>query len=173
MADESNIGEGINPEVSQDTESVDTQSSTKPGDPLEGNEELQKALYSLYLKCVSEDRYPRLVEVKDVKQAELYWGGHQYTWWSSQDKSWQLPNQAQAVNYGDLNLDDMPRFEFVTNIYQARGLMVIGAVAGAPPRVRFFPVDADSAEDLETADGRTKLARLIHRWNPVQPMLQE
>jgi hypothetical protein len=42
MADESNIGEGINPEVSQDTESVDTQSSTKPGDPLEGNEELKR-----------------------------------------------------------------------------------------------------------------------------------
>jgi len=173
MAEEVNIGEGVHPETSQDTESVDTQSQTKPGDPLEGNEELQKTLYSLYIKCVSEDRYPRLVEVKDVKQAEFYWGGRQYVWWSTQDKSWQLPNQAQAVNYGDLNLDDMPRFEFVTNIYQARGLMVIGAVAGAPPRVRFFPADADNAADLETADGRTKLARLIQRWNPVQKMLQE
>jgi hypothetical protein len=158
---------------SQDTESTDTQSLTKPGDPLEGQEELQKVLYSLYLKCVSEDRYPRLVEVKDVKQAEFYWGGRQYVWWSSQDKTWQLPSQAQAVNYGDLNLDDMPRFEFVTNIYQARGLMVIGAVAGAPPRVRFFPADADNPADLETADGRTKLARLIQRWNPPQKMLQD
>src|SRR5258707_106606 len=140
--------------VSQDTETVDTATATKPGDPLENEVEMQKQLYSLYLKCVSEDRYPRLVEVKDVKQAEFYWGGRQYVWWSSNDKTWQLPSQAQAVNYSDLNLDDMPRFEFVTNIYQSRGLMVIGAVAGAPPRVRFFPADADNAADLEPADGR-------------------
>src|SRR6202142_617406 len=151
----------------------DTSAVTKPGDPLEGQGDLQHCLYDLYLKCVGEDRYPRLIEVKDVQQAEFYWGGRQYVWWSSQDKTWQLPSQAQAVNYGDLNLDDMPKFEFVTNIYQARGLMVIGAVAGAPPRIRFFPLDADNAADLETADGRTKLACLIQRWNPVQKMLQE
>jgi len=156
----------------QDTASTDT-SRTKPGDPLEGQEDVQKELYQLYIKCVGEDRFPRLVEVKDVKQAEFYWGGRQYIWWSSQDKTWQLPSQAQAVNYGDLNLDDMPRFEFVTNIYQARGLMVIGAVAGAPPRIRFFPDDPDDSDDLETADGRTKLSKLIERWNPVQKMLQE
>ncbi len=142
------------------------------GDPLEGDEESQNALLSLYEKCKSEDRYPRLVEVKDVKQAEYYWGGRQYIWWSSQDQRWNLPTQ-QAANYGDLNIDDMPRFEFVTNIYQARGLMMIGAVAGAPPRVRFFPNDADDENDLETAEGRTKLAKLIQRWNPPQKSLQE
>jgi hypothetical protein len=142
-------------------------------DPLHDNPDLQKELYDLYLKNCGEDRYARLVEVKDVKQAEFYWGGRQYVWWSSQDKSWQLPSQAQAVNYGDLNLDDMPRFEFVTNIYQSRGLMVIGAVASSPPRIRFFPTDADEEEDLETADGRTKLAKIIQRWNPVQKQLQD
>lgn len=175
MATDNNLDTGadLGGANTQDTESVDTSTLTKPGDPLEGQEDLQKELYSLYLKCVSEDRYPRLVEVKDVKKAEFYWGGRQYVWWSNQDKKWQLPSQAQAVNYDDLNLNDMPRFEFVTNIYQARGLMVIGAVAGAPPRIRFFPADADNPDDLETADGRTKLARLIQRWNPVQKMLQE
>jgi hypothetical protein len=142
-------------------------------DPLKGREDLQKALLDLYLDCCSEDRYPRLVEVKDVKQAEYYWQGRQYIWWSSNDKQWNLPTQAQNSNYDDLNLDDMPRFEFVTNIYQARGLMMIGAVAGAPPRIRFFPGDADDENDLETAEGRTKLSKQIERWNPPQKMLQE
>ena len=141
-------------------------------DPLDGEPELQQALLSLYEKCKGEDRYPRLVEVKDVKQAEFYWGGRQYIWWSSQDQRWNLPTQ-QAANYGDLNVDDMPRFEFVTNIYQSRGLMVIASIAGAPPRVRFFPSDADEENDLETAEGRTKLAKQIQRWNPPQKMLQE
>jgi hypothetical protein len=157
-----------------ESEDQSEEDASAPGsdDPLEGKEDLQKALLSLYEKCKGEDRYPRLVEVKDIKQAEFYWGGRQYIWWSSQDQRWNLPTQ-QAANYGDLNIDDMPRFEFVTNIYQARGLMMIGAVAGAPPRVRFFPEDADDEDDLETAEGRTKAAKLIQRWNPTQKLLQE
>lgn len=143
-----------------------------PNDPLHGRPELQKALVDLYIKCTGEDRYPRIVEVKDVKQAEFYWGGRQYIWWSDNSKSWCLPTQAPGA-WGDLDLDDEPRYEYVTNIYQATGLTVIGAVAGAPPRYRFFPDDADNPDDLDTAEGRTKLAKLIQRWNPQQKMLQE
>ena len=142
-------------------------------DPLEGREDLQKVLYDLYLECCSEDRYPRLIEVKDVKQAEFYWGGRQYIWWSDQDKAWNIPTQPTAAGWGDLNIDDMPRFEFVTNIYQSRGLTVIGALAGAVPRYRFFPDDADEDKDLETAQARTKLAKLVQRWNPPQLLMQE
>src|SRR6266567_4075238 len=119
------------PDLEDDSAESDAVEQSDSGDPLEGNEPLQKAFYDLYLECSAEDRYGRLLEVKDVKQAELYWQGRQYVWWSNQDKQWALPSQAQNVNYGDLNIDDMPRFEFVTNIYQATGLTVIGAVAGA------------------------------------------
>jgi len=155
--------------TADDEQDLDEASSE---DPLEDKPELQKALIDLYEKCKGEDRYQRLIEVKDVKQSEFYWTGRQYIWWSNDDKQWNLPTQ-QASNYGDLNIEDMPRFEFVTNIYQARGLMVIGAVAGAPPRVRFFPDDADDADDIETAEGRTKLTKLIERWNPLSQMLQQ
>jgi hypothetical protein len=153
-------------------ESEDDAEDSGESDPLDGQEDLQKTLIDLYDDCKSENRYARLVEVKDVKRAEFYWGGKQYIWWSQTDQCYNLPTQ-QANNYGDMDIDDMPRFEFVTNIYQARGLMVIAAVAGAPPRIRFFPNDADDENDLETAENRTKLARLIQRWNPQQQMLQE
>lgn len=151
---------------------ADEDNLAQSNDPLEGKEELQRALISLYAKNKAEDRYARLVEVKDVKQAEFYWTGRQYLWWSSQDQRWNLPTQ-QAANYGDLNIDDMPRFEFVTNIYQARGLMFVGVVAATVPRNRFFPTDADDENDIETAEGRTKLTRLIERWNPTQKLLQQ
>lgn len=140
-------------------------------DPLDGDEELQQAVIKLYTKCKSEDRSQRLTEIKDVKQAEFYWAGRQYIWWSASDNRWNMPTQATAT-YDNI-VDDMPRFEFVTNVYQARGLMVIAAVAGAPPRIRFFPEDADEIDDIETAEGRTKLTKLIERWNPVQKLLQE
>lgn len=153
-------------------ESSETDESLELGssDPLEGDEDAQNALIALYAQCKSDDRYPRVVEVKDVKQEEFYWGGRQYIWWSTQDQKWNLPTQQVS---GDIDVEDMPRFEFVTNIYQARGLMMIAAVAGAPPRIRFFPNDADDQADLETSEARTKLAKLIERWNPPQKLLQE
>jgi hypothetical protein len=142
-------------------------------DPLADDEDLQKAFLDLYLKCTSEDRYARLIEVKDVKQAENYWAGRQYWYWSDRDETWKPAPGVGVSAMGDLDFDEMPRFEFVTNIYQATGLTEIGAVAGAPPRIRFFPDDADNSDDLETAEGRTKLSRLIQRWNPPQMRLQE
>src|ERR1035441_8847360 len=159
------------PDIEADSDESEEQAPSD--DPLDGDEELQQAFYDLYLECCGEDRYPRLIEVKDVKQAEMYWGGRQYIWWSEQDKAWNLPTQGTTAGYGDLDVDDMPRFEFVTNIYQSRGLMTIGAGAGAPPRYRFFPNDADNPDDIETAQGRTKEAKLIQRWNPIQKMLQQ
>jgi hypothetical protein len=142
-------------------------------DPLADDEELQKAFLDLYLQCTAEDRYPRLIEVKDVKQAENYWAGRQYWYWSDREESWKPAPGVGVSPLGDLDFDEMPRFEFVTNIYQARGLMFIGATSSAPPRYRFFPEDPDNPDDIETAEGRTKLARLIWRWNPAQLLLQE
>jgi hypothetical protein len=170
MADEDQIKTDVN-ESTEEEKDVE-RSDSEAGDPLAGREDLQKALIDLYGDVKMEDRYARLVEVKDVKQQEFYWGGRQYIWWSSQDQRWNLPT-AQTPIWSDVNLDDMPRFEFVTNIYQAKGLTMIAAVAAAPPRVRFFPEDADNENDLEVADVRTKLAKLVQRWNPPKIMLQE
>ena len=142
-------------------------------DALGDYPELQKELYDLWLKLMGEDRYARLVEVRDVKQAEMYWRNLQYIWWSDQDQRWNLPSQSSAVNWSDLDIDDMPRFEFSTNIYQAFGLTGIGALTQAVPPYEFIPDDADDPDDLETAEGETKLARMIWRWNPIQLLMQE
>jgi len=159
------------PEEQDESEADEQQEASD--DPLADNKELQSELYALWLKVMGEDRYSRLVEVRDVKQAEMYWRNLQYIWWSDQDQRWNLPSQANAVNWSDLDIDDMPRFEFSTNIYQAYGLTGIGALAQAPPRIRFFPDDADVPEDIETAEGDTKLSKIIQRWNPTQTLLQD
>jgi hypothetical protein len=168
--------EGAESATTSDSESQDNDREEEEeewDDPLADDEELQKAFLSLYLECSAEDRYPRLLEVKDVKQAENYWAGRQYWYWSDKDETWKPAPGVGVSPSGDLDLDEMPRFEFVTNIYQSRGLMFIGAVAGAPPRYRFFPTDSDNPADTDAADGRTKLSRLIWRWNPAQLLLQD
>jgi hypothetical protein len=160
------------PENDQDNDQDNDQEDAD--DPLAGEPELQKALFDLFLRCSAEDRNSRLLEVKNVKQAENYWAGRQYDWWSTSDNSWKpISTATGGVGQAGFDAEEMPRFQFVTNIYQATGLTVIGAIAGAPPRVRFFPSDADEDKDIETAEGRTKLAKLIQRWNPPQKMLQE
>lgn len=172
--DEDNIANVDEQDVAESTTGEEPSPEEAESEDLFADDiEAQQTLVKLYEKNRSENRYPRLVEVKDVKQQEYYWGSRQYIWWSTQDRQWSLPSQAQSSSYGDLNLEDMPRFEFVTNIYQARGLMMIAAVAGAPPRVRFFPTDADNEDDLETAESRTKLVKQIERWNPPSKLLQE
>lgn len=157
----------------EEPESDDSAPEAVSDDPLEGREDLQKCLYDLYLKCCEEDRYARIMEVKDVQQACLYWRGLQYWWWSNSDSCWRLPNQQHGLITAPLSVDDMPRFQFVTNIYQAFGLSLVAAMAQAPPRTRFFPDDADDPLDVETAEGYTSLAKIIERWNPIQVQLQD
>lgn len=142
-------------------------------DVLANQPELQEAIRSLYKECCKDDRTPRLVEVIDVRQAENYWQGRHYDYWSDTDQCYKSSASAGIGLASNPSTDDVPKYEFVTNFYQARGLMVIAAIAGAPPRIRFFPANADQEPDTRTAEGRTKLSRLIQRWNPAQKMLQQ
>lgn len=173
MAEELELQEHDTAEHNEGESDSQQEETAEQDDPLADNVELQQELYALWLKCMGEDRYSRLVEVRDVKQAEMYWRNLQYIWWSDQDQRWNLPSQANAVNWSDLDIDDMPRFEFSTNIYQGYGLTGIGALAQAVPRAKFFPDDADVPEDIETAEGDTKLSKIIDRWNPPQMLMQD
>ena len=147
--------------------------SEDDGDPLEDREDLQKILYSLYLKCCEEDRFPRICEIMDIQQAHDYWRGLQYRWWSRSGECWNFPNENNGLQTSPEDGDDMPRFEFCTNVYQAFGLSLIAAMSQAPPRTRWFPDDAEEPEDVTTAEGNSKLAKIIERWNPIQIQLQD
>ena len=164
------------PELQSDESTEEAgEAETEPGDPLEDNLVLQKQLYDLYVACCAEDRYPRLIEIMDAQQAHMYWRGLQYMWWSGREECWNLPSgDTQGLSaMGSTDVDDMPRYEFVTNIYQAFGLSLIAAVGQAPPRTRWFPEDAEKPEDIETAEGYTKLSKIIERWNPLQVQMQD
>jgi hypothetical protein len=145
--------------------------TTQENSPQELSEDLQKELRALWQKCVTDGITADRQEVRDVWQAHFYWRGLQYTWWS--EKEGRLKLLSQATDRDIDNPDEMPRFQYVTNIYQSRGLGYIAAVAGAAPRIRFFPDDADNPDDLETAQADTKLAKAIERWNPTKKLLQE
>jgi hypothetical protein len=126
---------------------------------------LQEALRRLVFQFSTESELSRRQEIRRIKQAHQFWRGLQYLWWSERDQNWHLPFEQKLVN--DSSIDNMPRYEFVTNIYQAFGLSLISVLSQDVPRVRFFPSSAQAEEDVAAAKAATEVAGLVERNNRV------
>ena len=101
-------------------------------------ERLQDALRRIVQQFSSESESTRRQEIRRIKQAHQFWRGLQYLWWNERDQNWHLPFEQKMVDGS--SIDDLPRYEFVTNIYQAFGLSLVSVLSQDVPRVRFFPV---------------------------------
>src|SRR6202167_4094711 len=128
-------------------------------------EKLEEALRRLVFQFSTESESTRRQEVRRIKQAHQFWRGLQYLWWSEQDRNWHLPFE-QKMTDGS-SIEDLPRYEFVTNIYQAFGLSLVSVLSQDVPRVRFFPSSAQAEEDVAAAKAATEVAGLVERNNRV------
>ena len=126
---------------------------------------LQEALRRLVFQFSTESELSRRQEIRRIKQAHQFWRGLQYLWWSERDQNWHLPFEQKLLN--DSSIDSMPRYEFVTNIYQAFGLSLVAVLSQDVPRVRFFPASAQAEEDVAAAKAATEVAGLVERNNRV------
>lgn len=134
-------------------------------------ERLQNALRRLVLELASESEISRRAEIRRIKQAHQFWRGLQYLWWSERDQNWHLPFEQKQTN--ESSLEDLPRYEFVTNIYQAFGLSIISVLSQDIPRVRFFPQSAESEADVSSAKSATEVSKLIERNNRIGNLIVE
>src|ERR1700735_1675589 len=126
---------------------------------------LQEALRRLVFQFSTESESTRRQEVRRIKQAHQFWRGLQYLWWSEQDQNWHLPFE-QKMTDGS-SIEDLPRYEFVTNIYQAFGLSLVSVLSQDGPRVRFFPSSAQAEEDVAAEKTAAEGAGLGERNNRV------
>src|SRR5271154_1693074 len=117
-------------------------------------ERLQEALRRLVFQFSTESETSRRAEIRRIKQAHQFWRGLQYLWWNEGDQNWHLPTE-QRIG-GAASVEDMPRYEFVTNIYQAFGLSLVSVLSQDVPRVRFFPSSAQAEEDVAAAKAATE-----------------
>ncbi|HLJ40055.1 MAG TPA: hypothetical protein VKT50_01090 [Candidatus Acidoferrales bacterium] len=134
-------------------------------------ERLQNAVRRLVLELASESEISRRAEIRRIKQAHQFWRGLQYLWWSERDQNWHLPFEQKATD--ESSLEDMPRYEFVTNIYQAFGLSIISVLSQDIPRVRFFPQSAESEADVSSAKSASEVSKLIERNNRIGNLIVE
>jgi hypothetical protein len=133
---------------------------------------LQAALRALVDELARENLYARRQEVKKVRQARMFWKGQQYLWWNEQDQNFHTPFQTpwQTTESG---LDDQPRYQYVTNIYQPFGMALIAALSQNVPATRLVPESPTSEQDITTAKAGSKVIEYIERNNDGKKLLQD
>jgi len=188
-----NAAQGVSPAVvlngraSNDQSDFDADASgagpqhaaSQPGaivDPGPNNErledlkpELVNALRELVRQYRQEGIVARRNEIRRIRQARLFWQGLQYAWWNPNDMNWHLPYENRSTD--DRQLEEMPRYQFVTNFYQGFGLSFIAVLSQDVPSVRFYPQSAQSLEDIGAARAASDVAELIERNNEVETLL--
>ena len=93
--------------------------------------DLVNALRELVRQYRSEGVVARRHEIRRIRQARLFWQGMHYTWWNESDMNWHLPYEHRAGD--DRSLEDMPRYQFVTNFYQGFGLSFVAVLSQDVP----------------------------------------
>jgi hypothetical protein len=134
-------------------------------------EHLQAGLRRLVYQYSFESESTRRQEVRRIKQAHQFWRGLQYLWWNERDQNWHLPFEQKLADGS--SIEDLPRYEFVTNIYQAFGLSLVAVLSQDVPRVRFFPSSAQAEEDVAAAKAATEVAQLVERNNRIGNLIVE
>jgi len=131
--------------------------------------ELVNALRELVRQYRQEGVTARRHEIRRIRQARLFWQGLQYAWWNPNDMNWHLPFE-QKFN-DDRTLEEMPRYQFVTNFYQGFGLSFVAVLSQDVPSVRFYPQSAQSLVDIASAKAASDVAELVERNNHVEHLL--
>src|SRR2546423_9446524 len=127
------------------------------------------ALRELVRQYREEGIVARRHEIRRIRQARLFWQGMQYAWWNPNDINWHLPFEQRSSD--DRALEEMPRYQFVTNFYQGFGLSFIAVLSQDVPSVRFYPQSAQSLEDISAARAASDVAKLIEQNNHIEHLL--
>ena len=151
-----------------------TPSATSPYGPNNETlpDNLQLALKGLVDELARENIYARRQEIRKVRQARLFWKGKQYIWWSERDQAFHTPFDTSATQSSDSG-DDMPRYQYVTNIYQPFGLSLMAALSQSTPQTRLFPESPADERDITTARAGTKVIEYLERANDARGLLQD
>ncbi len=131
--------------------------------------DLVNALRDLVVQYREEGMVARRYEIRRIRQARLFWQGLQYAWWNPQDMTWNLPYESKL--YDDSAAAEMPRYQFVTNLYQAFGLSFISILSQDVPATQFYPQSAQSIGDITAARAASQVCDLVEQNNRVQHLL--
>lgn len=119
-------------------------------------EEVELALKTILSNVEHEDEEIRITQLKIWRQLQQYGKGIQDLYWDEVATDWRSFNVDDDIDVGpNRNI----------NIFRAHMESVIAALSVKIPGTVFFPDDADSPLDCETAEGFSAVAELIQKHN--------
>ncbi len=171
-----NLAAGVAPLGGKENRQQDAGATDTPVDLGPNNERLEDvkpelihALRELVRQYRQEGIVARRHEIRRIRQARLFWQGLQYAWWNPNDMNWHLPFEQRFSD--DRELEEMPRYQFVTNFYQGFGLSFIAVLSQDVPSVRFYPQSSQSLADIAAARAASDVAQLVEQNNHVEQLL--
>jgi hypothetical protein len=130
-------------------------------------EELRKALKDVLDAYDNEEKYVREGQLRELKRADDFWHGLQYSIWDDAIGDFRSPSS--LLNESGVEQDINPNvFNKIKNIYKAHGESTIAALTTGLPYVRYFPDNAEDANDIQTAKAYSKIEEQIQRHNQAQ-----
>ena len=132
--------------------------------------DLVNALRELVVQYREEGIVARRHEIRRIRQARLFWQGLQYAWWNPQDMTWHLPYESKI--YDDGAAAEMPRYQFVTNLYQAFGLSFISILSQDVPATNDRPATLPAKRDGQANVRIERGARLANGVRLSKPARQ-
>ncbi len=126
------------------------------------NDEQKNKLKDLVKNAAKRDYPARLIEVIQTWEAALFYRGFQFLI-PQRGGGWIIPGE--STGYGPSMQMDLALLP--TNIYSARGQMIIAALTRTVPNVRFAPQRADSNAQITAAESADKFRKVIARNNDL------
>jgi len=127
------------------------------------NDEEKACLKELCKKADKRDYPARLVEVIQAWEAALFYRGFQFLTLSKHGNGWLIPGE--STGYGPAMQSELALLP--TNIYSARGQMLIAALTRAIPNVRFGPEAGNNDAQITAAESADKYVQVIRRNNDL------
>jgi hypothetical protein len=140
------------------------------------NSKLVGTMRQLVLSYREEGIVSRRHEIRRIRQSHLWWQGIQYGYFSGSDWQWHMPfgtSVGLGLGVEDPDESDTPRYQFVTNIYQAFGLSFIALMSSHVPTPEFYPQSAQNEQDITTAAGADDVRKLIEKNNRPKKLLSK
>lgn len=120
-------------------------------------EQVQRDLKTIIDHFYEADRPTRERQIREWKKLEYYWSGIQRVYWDDLAHDWRVYDQQNE--YGD---NQAGHYDKPVNVYRAYLESIIAALSATVPLVKCYPDDADNVNDILTAKGGTKIAKLVY-----------
>lgn len=139
------------------------------------NPRIANALLQLTYEYRLEGIYSQRHKIQRIRYARYFWQGIQYCYWNSSRGDFDFASSSGGIqsSWGDPQEEQTgPRYEYVTNFYQAYGLSFIALISSDIPSWNPYPKSREVQEDITAAKVALDVGDLIERNNDPEKCLE-